>query len=221
MAVATATSGYMTVDNGFIGVNSPLSKLTSYLTYNNSNGGYLAVTNSAGEDRVRLTTFSNGAGYAALSNSTGKEVTILNTTNEGDGYVGVMNSAGSEKAFMMGVEADGEVGLRDVNGVRRARIRGNGVLELVDLDGAVLNASGNGTGMSIISLDKFQHPRFEVRPGHINVNGTNGGENAFVGAVPGSPHLGYVGVCNGNIPGSPVKAGIYTDVNNKGIVFGI
>lgn len=238
VAIMTTTNG----GGGFVSATNPAATNVSYLASNTANGGYVGVANSAGNDRARLTTNTGGSGIMSVSNATGNDVVeasvstqnhgtlatynasgqfmggILATTT-GHGYLTAYNNSGNERAHMSSGTNGGEISLRDANGTQRMFLNGSGYLEIDDADGSALGSWFTGTGVGLISTDKFQHPRAEFKPGHINVNGTNGGENAFIGAVPGSPHLGYVGVCNGNIVGSPVKAGLYTNASNQGVMF--
>ncbi|MEP7267424.1 MAG: hypothetical protein ABI844_07320, partial [Saprospiraceae bacterium] len=239
VGVITATSG----SGGLIAANNPAATSVSYLTYNNANGGYVGAANSAGLDRVRITTNTAGSGIMSVSNANGNDVVEASVTTQnhgtvatynangqfmggllatttGQGYITAYNSTGNERAHVSGGTNGGEIALRDNNGTQRALLNGSGYLEIDDVDGAAMATYFTGSGVGLISTDKLQHPRAEFKPGHINVNGTNGGENAFMGAVSGSPHLGYIGVCNANIVGAPVKAGMYTNASNQGIIFG-
>ncbi|MEP7323524.1 MAG: hypothetical protein ABI761_16490, partial [Saprospiraceae bacterium] len=236
MTTLTGGGGYVSTDN-------PSAKTVNYLALNTNNSGYIGIANAAGFDRARLTGTTSGAGFMSISNanggdavafttsvsnngvvqtynSTGATITGLESNASGHGVIYASNSAGSARAVLASGTNGGEVALRDNNGTQRSYLNGSGYLEIDDVDGAALFTWFSGSGVGFISTDKLQHPRAEFKPGHINVNGTNGGENAFMASVAGSPHLGYIGVCNSNIVGAPVKAGMYTNANNQGIIFG-
>lgn len=237
VGVITATSN----SGGIIAANNPSATSVSYLTNNTLNGGYVGVANSAGNDRARLTTNASGAGHISVGNASGANVVQLgaSSSNHGEiatinasgaiinaigatgtsqGYIATNNSAGQERAFLQGGNFGGEIGVNDASGKNRVIMAGSGLMEVKDVDGSYLSAYSSGSGAHLILVDKFQHARAEVKSGTILAKGPNGVEHSFMSSAT-APNLGYIGVCNSNIIGSPVKAGMYTNASNQGVLF--
>ncbi len=234
MSTLAGGTGYMSVDN-------TLGKTVSYMLTSTLDGGYIGVTNSAGNDRARITTNANGAGHISASNSTGANVVQLSVSNSNhgeistsnasgaiinavgatgtaQGYIAANNSAGQERAFVMGGANGGEIGVNDNSGKLRVLMAAASGVQVNDVDGSYLQIYNSGSSTNMILVDKFQHPRAEVKSGTILAKGPNGIEHSFMSSAT-APNLGYIGVCNSNLPGSPVKAGMYTTAGNQGVIF--
>jgi hypothetical protein len=234
MGTLAGGAGYMSVDN-------TLGKTVSYMLTSTLDGGYVGVTNSAGNDRARITTNANGAGHISASNSAGTNVVqlsvsnsnhgeistsnasgaIINTigaTGTAQGYIAANNSAGLERSFVMGGANGGEIGVNDNSGKTRVLMAAASGVQVNDVDGSYLQIYNSGSSTNMILVDKFQHPRAEVKSGTILAKGPNGVEHSFMSSAT-APNLGYIGVCNSNLPGSPVKAGMYTTAGNQGVIF--
>lgn len=227
---------------GAIAINSPVgTAAVSYLTYNNQNGGYIGVANSAGNDRARITTNTGGSGIMSVSNASGSDVveatvsaanhgTVatynasganiagLLATTTGHGYIRAGNTSGNERASMSSGDLGGRVDVSDPNGNVRVVMSAGGNMTVNDVDGSYLSNYSTGSGVNFIMVDKFQHPRAEIKNGIVLAKGPNGIEHSFMSTTNGS-NLGYIGVCNSNIVNSPVKAGMYTNNNNQGVLF--
>lgn len=226
---------------GYVSVDNNLAASVSYLTTSTINGGYIGVADSKSNDRARLTTTSNGAGFISnsnaagtsvveltstannhgtveTSNASGKVITGLLATSSGHGFVRVSNSAGNERAFMGSGDFGGTVAVKDLSGNQRVIMSGSGYMEVVDANGAYMNAGSTGTGVKLIFVDNQQHPRAEVRGGSITVKGPNGIDHSFM-ASASAPNFGYIGICNSNIVNSPVRAGMFVNASNQGILF--
>jgi hypothetical protein len=228
-------SGYLSIDN-------QNTKTVSYVTTNTNNDGYIGIANAAGNDRARITAGTNGGGYISISNPSGREVVELTTTAgqhgnlytynssgaaitahlataAGHGYLNVSNQSGNERSYMGSGSVGGEIGVKDLNGKNRVTASGGGNLEVTDADGSYASIYSTGAGASMLLVDRLQHPRAKINPGYIAVQGPNGVDNSFVGSVNGSPHLGYIGVCNSAIVNSPVEAGMFVNGNGQGVLF--
>lgn len=233
MSSLSGGSGFMSVDNS-------LAKTVSFLTTNTLNGGWVSVANNAGVDRALITAASTGGyfqannnsntpvvdmgvttsnhGYMETSNSSGAVITTMSHNSSSEGFIGAYNAAGQERAYLLGTKDGGQVGLNDNNGRRGVFLNGQGFLTLTDADGSWFTASHFGTGFSIGIVDKFSHPRAEIKEGVMLAKGPNGIEHSFMSTTNGS-NLGYIGVCNSNLVGNPVKAGMYTNGSNQGVLF--
>ena len=232
----------LTTGDGYVSVDNAAGNSVSFLSVNNASGGYIGVANSSGgTDRARLATSAGGTGYISVGNATGKEVVELSVTTSnhgtvatynangsviagllastsGQGYIRASNASGSERAYMNSGDLGGTVAVRDNGGNQRVTLSGGGNMEVTDADGSYLSAYSTGSGVNLILVDKMQHARAEVKSGTILAKGPNGVEHSFMSSAT-APNLGYIGVCNSNLVGSPVKAGMYTNANNQGILF--
>jgi len=233
----------MTSSNGggVVVTDNPNGAAVSYLSFNNNNGGYIGVANAAGADKARLTINNGGSGIVSVSNASGRDVVEASVTTDnhgtvatynssgaviagllatssGHGYVRASNSAGSERASMFSGNLGGSVNVYDVSGMQRVSMSGGGNMTVTDADGSYLSNYSTGSGVNLILVDRFQHPRAEIKSGILLAKGPNGIEHSFMSTTNGS-NLGYIGVCNSNIVGSPVKAGMYTDNSNQGVLF--
>lgn len=237
--VARMTS--LTDGSGYISADNNAGKTVSYVTANTVSGGYVGVANSGGNDRARITTNANGAGHISASNANGNNVVQMSVSNANHGeiatsnaagaiinsigatglahgYIAANNSSGLERSFVTVGTNGGEIGVNDNSGKNRVLIGGGGFVEVKDVDGSYLQLYSSGSSANLILVDKFQHPRAEVKSGTILAKGPNGIEHSFMSSAT-APNLGYIGVCNSNLPGSPVKAGMYTTANNQGVLF--
>ena len=227
---------------GFIGVNNPTPVAVSYLGFNSTNDGYVGIANNIGNDWARLTSNLNRTGgIMSLSNASGRDVveatantqqngivatyntsgaviTGLLATTSGHGYIRASNSAGNERASLSSGDLGGSVNVYDNSGRQRVLMSGGGNMTVTDADGSYLSNYSTGSGVNLILVDRFQHPRAEIKSGTILAKGPNGIEHSFMSSATAT-NLGYIGVCNSNIVGSPVKAGMYTNESNQGVLF--
>lgn len=233
----------MTSSNGggVVVIDNPTGVPVSYLSFNNNNGGYVGIANAAGNDRARLTINTGGSGIVSVSNTSGRDVveaTVstdnhgtlatynsagaviagLLATSSGHGYIRASNSAGNERASMSSGSLGGTVDVYDISGKQRVLMSGGGNMTVTDADGSYLSNYSTGSGVNLILVDRFQHPRAEIKSGTILAKGPNGIEHSFMSSATAT-NLGYIGVCNSNIVGSPVKAGMYTNESNQGVLF--
>jgi len=216
--MTTTTNG-----GGVVAINSPVgTAAVSYLTFNNANGGYVGVANNAGNDRARITTNTGGSGIMSVSNSVGNDVVEASVTTQnhgtvatynasnaviagllatttGHGYIRASNSAGNERASITTGTGGGEVLVRDNSGNQRVTMRGGGNMEVTDADGSYLSAYSSGSGAHLILVDKFQHPRAEIKSGIILAQGPNGIEHSFM-STTGPSKLPYQ-ICLSGFPG--------------------
>jgi len=227
--------------SGYISADNNAGKTVSYVTASTLNGGYVGVTNSNGNDRARITTNANGAGHISASNASGNNVVQMSVSNSNhgeistsnasgaiinaigatgtaQGYMAANNNAGQERSFMMGGANGGEIGVNDNSGKTRVLMSAASGVQVNDVDGSYLQIYNSGSSTNMILVDKFQHPRAEVKSGTILAKGPNGIEHSFMSSAT-APNLGYIGVCNSAIVGSPVKAGMYTTAGNQGVIF--